>query len=145
MTYSLPSPTSGLGPTGEASESAALVIATGTIGGQAAVAEDAARARKNVFVAIVGALAACLALAGLVFLRRGRKRGESAEDGEDSPAAHEQGEVPASDPQPPPVTIPRAARASAGPRGKICPTCGERFGAEAEFCGKDGTTLVLLN
>jgi hypothetical protein len=30
-------------------------------------------------------------------------------------------------------------------RGKICPTCGERFEGGAEFCGKDGTILVLLN
>ena len=30
-------------------------------------------------------------------------------------------------------------------RGKICPTCGERFDGGAEFCGKDGTILVLLN
>ena len=30
-------------------------------------------------------------------------------------------------------------------RGKICPTCGDRFDGAAEFCGKDGTQLVLLN
>ncbi len=30
-------------------------------------------------------------------------------------------------------------------RGKICPTCGDRFGGRVEFCGKDGTALVLLN
>jgi hypothetical protein len=30
-------------------------------------------------------------------------------------------------------------------RGKICPTCGERFDGTADFCGKDGTQLVLLN
>ena len=30
-------------------------------------------------------------------------------------------------------------------RGKICPTCGERFEGTADFCGKDGTQLVLLN
>jgi hypothetical protein len=30
-------------------------------------------------------------------------------------------------------------------RGKICPTCGERFDGGADFCGKDGTQLVLLN
>ncbi|OJY30798.1 MAG: hypothetical protein BGO98_28950 [Myxococcales bacterium 68-20] len=30
-------------------------------------------------------------------------------------------------------------------RGKICPKCGERFEGNAEFCGKDGTVLVLLN
>jgi hypothetical protein len=41
-----------------------------------------------------------------------------------------------------------AAASSAAPtvsRGKICPTCGERFDGRAEFCGKDGTMLVLLN
>lgn len=32
-------------------------------------------------------------------------------------------------------------------RGKICPTCGERFDGDVapEYCGKDGTQLVLLN
>ena len=30
-------------------------------------------------------------------------------------------------------------------RGKICPTCGDRFDGVADFCGKDGTQLVLLN
>lgn len=33
----------------------------------------------------------------------------------------------------------------ASSRGKICPTCGERFEGGADFCGKDGTQLVLLN
>jgi hypothetical protein len=30
-------------------------------------------------------------------------------------------------------------------RGKICPTCGDRFEGNADYCGKDGTQLVLLN
>jgi hypothetical protein len=30
-------------------------------------------------------------------------------------------------------------------RGKICPTCGDRFEGGADYCGKDGTALVLLN
>lgn len=30
-------------------------------------------------------------------------------------------------------------------RGKICPTCGERSDGSSDFCGKDGTALVLLN
>ncbi|HWL87693.1 MAG TPA: hypothetical protein VNO21_17935 [Polyangiaceae bacterium] len=30
-------------------------------------------------------------------------------------------------------------------KGKICPTCGDRFDGSASFCGKDGTALVLLN
>jgi hypothetical protein len=30
-------------------------------------------------------------------------------------------------------------------RGKICPTCGDRFEGNDVFCGKDGTQLVLIN
>jgi hypothetical protein len=30
-------------------------------------------------------------------------------------------------------------------RGKICPTCGTRYEGGATFCGKDGTSLVLVN
>jgi hypothetical protein len=33
----------------------------------------------------------------------------------------------------------------AAERGKICPSCGGRYGGEATFCGKDGTALVLVN
>ena len=46
-------------------------------------------------------------------------------------------------PFPAPAAI---AMSSAAPkRGKICPTCGDRFDGGADFCGKDGTILVLLN
>lgn len=49
--------------------------------------------------------------------------------------------------------VPYAARSvlgatgapAAGPKGKICPTCGDRFDGQATFCGKDGTALVLVN
>ena len=34
---------------------------------------------------------------------------------------------------------------AAAARGKICPSCGGRFEGGVEFCGKDGTVLVLLN
>jgi hypothetical protein len=41
---------------------------------------------------------------------------------------------------------PGPAAGAAGPkRGKICPSCGARFDGTSEFCGKDGTQLVLLN
>lgn len=48
---------------------------------------------------------------------------------------------------PAPYPAPAAmAMSPAGPkRGKICPTCGDRFDGAADFCGKDGTQLVLLN
>ena len=40
---------------------------------------------------------------------------------------------------------PRAAAVAVPERGKICPSCGGRYGGEATFCGKDGTALVLVN
>jgi hypothetical protein len=46
-------------------------------------------------------------------------------------------------PFPAPAAI--AMSAAAPRRGKICPTCGDRFDGAADFCGKDGTQLVLLN
>jgi hypothetical protein len=47
--------------------------------------------------------------------------------------------------------VPAAVYQPGGPapvvaeRGKICPSCGGRYGGEATFCGKDGTALVLVN
>jgi hypothetical protein len=37
------------------------------------------------------------------------------------------------------------AMSAAAPQRKICPTCGDRFDALIDYCGKDGTHLVLLN
>ena len=162
----------GLGPSGESDQAAVAVIATGTLGGRTAVGEDGARERKQAFVAIVIALAACLGLAGLILLRRGHRRtaAPAAEPGPDSDmspssapspsTSSTSSEAPAApapepvrEPAPPKPAAPRAAppptAAAARPtpkrRGKICPTCGEHYPNEALFCGKDGTQLVLIN
>ncbi|MFT3774404.1 MAG: hypothetical protein QM820_54285 [Minicystis sp.] len=133
---------SGLNDAGEADQAAVAVIAVGTIGGRTTVAEDAARERKFRFVAIVGAVATMLGFAGLVIMRRGRRPVEEVEP--DPPPSH--GEEPPPD-DASPVNAPAAAPSPARRpgRGKICPTCGERYPNEAEFCGKDATKLVLLN
>jgi hypothetical protein len=47
-------------------------------------------------------------------------------------------------PHPAPVTGTVAMSATA-PQRKICPTCGDRFDVTTDYCGKDGTHLVLLN
>jgi hypothetical protein len=148
---------SGLNDAGEADQPAVAVIATGTIGGRTASAQDGARERKVAFVAIVGGLAALLAFAGLVLVRRGAKPVATADDGAAADAPPPSS-GPTSDPgldEPPSAPAPAAAAPPSGAvarpapavrrRGKICPTCGERFGPDATFCGKDGTTLVLLN
>jgi hypothetical protein len=52
--------------------------------------------------------------------------------------------VPPGMPHPAPLTGTVAMSATA-PQRKICPTCGDRFDATTDYCGKDGTHLVLLN
>ncbi|MEJ7730001.1 MAG: hypothetical protein WKG00_12365 [Polyangiaceae bacterium] len=156
----------GLNDAGEGSEAAVAVIATGTIGGKASVAEDAAKARKRTFIAIVGALAFGLAFAGLVLLRRGRRQrtsglpaeGASAVPlGDDGSGDDDDAEAPSSGASADPAASTGArspggastgapgSRTAVRKRGKICPTCGGRYGMEDAFCGKDGTTLVPIN
>lgn len=139
--------TSGLNEAGESEQAAIATIATGSIGSRAAIGEDGAKERKHLFLAIVGLAAACLGLAGLALVRRARRSGEAggiagANDGED-----ESGNAAAAVAIPPGPPIEPAAAASSrrAARGKICPTCGEHYDGGAEFCGKDGTTLVLVN
>lgn len=145
----------GLNDAGEAEQAAVAVIAAGTIGGRTAVAQDGAHERKLVFVAIVGALASVLAFVGLVLARRGRRAADPID--EDAPPSSrpepDSEGKPSSVPAPSGAAAPLPVRESrreqppakpAG-KGKICPTCGERYPGDAVFCGKDATTLVLLN
>jgi hypothetical protein len=137
---------SGLNDAGEADQPAVAVVATGTIGGRTASAQDAARERKVAFVAIAGGLAIVLAFVGLIFVRRGAKpiaAVDEAAEGEDAPASEGPPRGPLE--QVPPSAPIAVAPAASRPRGKICPTCGERFSPDATFCGRDGTTLVLIN
>jgi hypothetical protein len=139
-------------------DAAVAVIATGTIGGRTAVADDMARERKTTFLAIVVGLSLVLGFVGLVLVRRGRRPDpvveggappEGAEDEvESSPGVDSSTAAPPTPPPvlaPPPAKIAPAAPRKAASRGKICPTCGERYPSEAVFCGKDATSLVLLN
>jgi hypothetical protein len=150
----------GLNDAGEAEQAAVAVIAAGTIGGRTAVAEDAAKDRKVVFVALVGALAAVLGFVGLVMTRRGKRPADPIEDeappsssglgpdSEGAPGVDAPSSAPVGPAIPAPVgpAIPApVSPAKANSRGKICPTCGDRYPADAVFCGKDATTLVLLN
>jgi hypothetical protein len=115
------------------------VIAAGSIGGATGVATDVARQRKYTFVAIVFGIAAFLGFVGLILARRG-KHAEPIERGSTAPDSVGARESTGTPPPPPePAPAPR------GPKGKICPTCGERYRAEATFCGKDATQLVPLN
>jgi hypothetical protein len=132
-------------------EAAVAALAAGGIGGRSALAEDRAKQRKTQFIAIVAGLAAALGFAALVIARRGRKAEAEADDGPASvvgPASMASPPPPSLEPAPPSLAPPVASkprRRERPPRGKICPTCGEHYPPEATFCGKDATTLVLLN
>jgi hypothetical protein len=150
---------------GDESDTAVAVIATGTIGGRTAVADDKAHERKTTFLAIVVGLSLTLGFVGLVLARRGRRPDPAPEpegavgapagldegdegDEEDPIDGAEASAAEAPVPMPPVATPAQAAKAAprkAASRGKICPTCGERYPSEAVFCGKDATSLVLLN
>jgi hypothetical protein len=93
---------------------------TAALSGGEAVAEDRATARKYWFVAIVGALAAALGVLGLMILRQGRKMAA-------------------------PLRPAPARRPNTPVARKICPTCGSIYETGAEFCGKDGSSLVQAN
>ncbi len=98
---------SGLNDAGEADQAAVAVIAAGTIGGRTAVAQDAARDRKILFVAIVGGFAAVLGFVGLVLSRRGRRPADPIDDDappSSAPAPDSEGE-PSSAPHPPPARV----------------------------------------
>ena len=141
--------------TGDDSDTAVAVIATGTIGGRTALADDKAHERKTTFLAIVVGLSLALGFVGLVLARRGRRTeadapveaGEADEDpvSEDAASAGEGPPVAEAPPAVAPPVIAKAAPRKAASKGKICPTCGERYPSEAVFCGKDATTLVLVN
>lgn len=153
--------TRGFNASGESDQAAVTTIAAGTVGGRTAVAEDAARERKNTFVAIVGGLAVCLAFTALILIRRGRRGEAPSSHSEDEPSSRSprsnSGDLPGLVPEDAPCapyaapepTVAPPARAHPDPapkqRGKICPTCGGTYPAEAMFCGKDGTQLVLVN
>lgn len=139
---------SGLNAQGEQDEPAVAVIATGTIGGKTAVAEDAAKERKYLFVGVVALLSLVMGFVGLVIARRGRRAPESersADEGEGEASPESEAPPSQGEGAPAPSRGGPAPKARGKDRGKICPTCGERFPSDATFCGKDGTTLVLLN
>jgi hypothetical protein len=62
-----------------------------------------------------------------------------------SPEPSSRPEAPSGPKPDPAATVKSATATPKKPRGKICPTCGERYPNEAGFCGKDATKLVLIN
>jgi hypothetical protein len=129
---------------------AVATIASGTIGGGTAIAEDTARRRKILFVFIAASVALLLTMAGLAFARRGRVRSfdrplssgvapEATSDGGAPSPRGAEGNIRS------PAVAPVASHALGASRGKVCPTCGEHYAGDAEYCGRDATKLFPVN
>jgi hypothetical protein len=134
----------GLNARGETDEAAVAVIATGSLGGGAAVAENKAQTRKIVFVAIVSSLAVGLAVAGFVLLRRGAKRKPAADDDDlAAPVPRPAAAAPTPDPNRPRQrmgVLESGGVAASTPM--TCPVCKKAFPPGSLFCPEDGTRLV---
>jgi hypothetical protein len=142
---------------GEVDEAASVAIASQSIGAASVVAEDRARERKKVFVAVVGAVALGLGALALVLVGRTRRvaREQAAQEAVRRARAKAMQAAPprAPDPAPPraapeapvPEPVPPTAPVAARPARTICPVCGTQYAPESRFCGKDGATLLPLN
>jgi len=166
---------SGFNASGENDAASVVTIASTSIGAGEGRVEDRSKTRRFVFIGIVGAVLVVLGVLAVVLSRRGRKAKQLEREAEErhearlqealerkrtreaqhaaqqraheeSVAAREKAKAAAAASALAAASAASAAGAAAPKkRGKICPTCGDRFDGAADFCGKDGTQLVLLN
>lgn len=166
---------SGLNAAGENDAASVVTIASTSLGAGEGRVEDRAKGRRYAFIGIVGAVLAVLAVVAVVLARRSKRAKELEEEAESrhgervrevlerkrvreeqhaaQQRAHEESVRAREAAKAKALEAARAASAAAAAaqaaqpkkRGKICPTCGERSDGSSDFCGKDGTALVLLN
>jgi hypothetical protein len=102
----------------DAQAATVTIVATGALGAEGSSVQTEGSERSRLLV--LALLAIALLGVGAVVLLRGR--GRSA-----------------------PRVEPSEAPAALGPKGKICPICGEQYPPDATFCGKDGASLLPIN
>lgn len=159
---------SGLNEKGENENAAITIIATQTIGGSEARAEDGGARRRMVFAGIVGALALALSIVWLVVFRRSKrakrleseleerhaervriaeaKRRAQREKYEAELSAHEASKKAASEAMQkarsaPPAALPVAGSAASGTEALVCSTCKREYPPGSLFCPHDGNRL----
>ncbi len=162
---------SGLNAKGENENAAITIIATQSIGGGEARAEDGAGKRRLVFAGIVAALAIALSVVWLVVFRRSKrakkleaeleerhaervrvaeaKRRAQREKYESELSAHEASKKAASEAvlkaraAAPAIAAPAAGpgQAGASPEGLVCSACKREYPPGSLFCPHDGNRL----
>ena len=151
---------SGLGPTGEKDEPAVAVLATSSLGGGDAKAEDGARRRRMVFIAVVAGLSGVLLLVAIVGAMRARKaRGaekaaearhaEKMRDFERHKAEREAKHAAQMKAHLESVAIAQQQAAAAAARGQdtgpmFCPSCRREYPPGTTYCSHDSNQLVAI-
>lgn len=154
----------GFNEAGESSEAAAASLASGSIGAKSAVSQGGSD-RRITFVAITGALALMVGVAGLFVVQRRRRQDRARQESVPPIAAgtpttglskrcptcgqnyygDEQFCTEDATPLVSGSSPPAMVSSVPPPTNKICPICGTQYPGAAEFCGKDGSTLVPVN
>lgn len=154
----------GFNEAGESSEAAAATLASGSIGAKSAVSQGGSD-RRITFVAVTGALALIVGVAGLFLVQRRRRQDRARREFVPPDAAtapttglskrcptcgrnyHGDEQFCTEDATPLVAGSSPPAHVSSvpPPTNKICPICGTQYPGVAEFCGKDGSTLVPVN
>ncbi len=145
---------SGLNDAGESDGPSVALIATSSIGGGDAKAEDGSRRRRMAFVAIVLSLALGLLVVGIIGSRRSRRQSALARKAEERHAERmreaeerrkERAEQHAAAVRAHEDSVARAAELAAGASTKLlCPACRREYPAGSAFCPDDANRLVPM-
>lgn len=151
---------SGLDPNGERDEPAIAVIATSSIGAEAARAQDAARKKRFVFIGVVGSLALVLGVVALFGARRARKaklaeaaagerHAEKMRAYEKQKAEREAQHAAQMKKHLEGIAIAQQQTAATIARGLdtgplFCPSCRKEYPAGTAFCAVDSNRLISI-
>jgi hypothetical protein len=146
---------SGLNASGESDGPSVALIATSSIGGGDAKAEDGSRRRRLAFIAIVVSLAVGLLLVGVIGSRRSRRQSALARKAEERHAERireaeerrkERAEQHAAAVRAHEESVARAAEIASGTAAVklVCPACRREYPAGSAFCPSDANRLIPL-
>ncbi len=144
---------SGLNDAGESEGASVALIATGSIGGGDARADDGSRRRRAIFLGIVGALAGALAAVAVVGWRRSRRAAALARQAEERHAEkvrqveerkRERADKHAAAMKAHEESVQRAAEAAVKADRLVCPSCRKEYPAGSVYCANDANRLVPL-
>jgi hypothetical protein len=143
---------SGLNSSGESDAVSTAVIASSSLGTESARAEDTAKRRRNVFIAVVCGLTALLGIIALVGWRRSKKASSLAREAEERHAERmeeyevrqrKRAEDHAAQQRAHEDSVKHAEAVKAKKKADVmeCPSCRREYPPGSQFCPHDGSKL----